>query len=158
MNDIKLFARDHNNVFQNYSIVLLDDQKPVIDCYDSILPVMVPATSTRPEKGMVFMQWLMTNDDVADRLTFGSQIMKMNHYTFSDDCIIIPEKYNTIYAFCHLIANFYKMVESQHGHYDYLFDSFQKTHLTQGQREKLLNDRIIDWIKDSNTLSSFDSL
>jgi hypothetical protein len=46
---------------------------------------------------LIFMQWLMTHKDAADILTFGSQLMELRHYRFSE---------NTIYAFYNLTANF----------------------------------------------------
>jgi ABC-type glycerol-3-phosphate transport system substrate-binding protein len=185
---IKYFTRGNQNVFQKYSIVLLKDQKPVIDRYDSILPIMVPSTSTQPEKAMVFMQWLMTDEDVADILTFGSQIMNLKHYTFSEDGTILPEKNNTIYAFCHLIANFskkaflygnqafdigaqyrdltyraeypdfYKLVESQHFYYDFLSESYRNTYLLQAKRENFLTNRMIEWMNDPDSLSNADTI
>lgn len=97
---------ENDHVFRQYSIVLLDDMKPVVDMFNTFIHVMVPVTSTQPEKAMIFMQWLMTDKEVADLLTFGSQLMGINHYRFSGDGTIIPEKNNTLYAFYKLIANF----------------------------------------------------
>lgn len=97
---------DHDNVFNNYSIVLFNDQKPIVNRSNSFIHIMVPSTSTQPEKALIFMQWLMTDKEVADILTFGSQYMKLNHYRYAIDGTIIPEKKNTIYGFCNLVANF----------------------------------------------------
>mgnify|MGYP000851682738 FL=1 len=95
-----------DNYYKKHSIVLFEDIKPVIDDVDTLRPIIVPATSTQPEKAMIFMQWVMTDKEAADILTFGSQLLSTNHYRYASDGTIIPEKYNTIYGFCHMIANF----------------------------------------------------
>lgn len=146
--DIKTFASKYKEIFYHYSIAFLDDYKAYIDRPDRIRLTMIPSTGTQPEKALMFMQWLMTDEDAADILTFGSQVLNLKHYTFSDDSTIIPEANNTIYAFCYLVANFskkaylcgnkefdiineyremtydvhypmfYKLIESQHDHYE----------------------------------------
>jgi hypothetical protein len=80
--------------------------KPVVDWFNTFIHISVPITSTQPEKALIFMQWLMTDKEVADILTFGSQLMTIKHYRFAEDGTIIPEKRNTIYGFCNLVANF----------------------------------------------------
>ncbi len=106
----KLYTREtmdeYDNIFNKYSIVLLNDHNTVINKFNTILPVMVPATSTQPEKALIFMQWLMTDKEAADILTFGSQLFSIKHYRYAIDGTIIPEKSNTIYGFYNLIANF----------------------------------------------------
>ena len=50
------------------------------------------------------MNWLMTDPDASDILTFGSNMMNLKHYRFSDDGTIIPEKDNLIYGYYSLVA------------------------------------------------------
>jgi hypothetical protein len=98
---------EKNNVFQKYSFALMNDFTPVAHLFNTFIHIMVPVTSTQPEKALIFMQWLMTDKDAADILTFGSQLLNMNHYRFAEDGqTIIPEKRNTIYAFYNLVGNF----------------------------------------------------
>ncbi len=100
------FGGDEENFFNFYTMFLLNDQKPVITAPDSIQRIIVPYTCTQPEKALYFMQWMMTDEDVSDILTFGSVMKELRHYRYSEDGTTIPWKYNTIYAFCNLIANF----------------------------------------------------
>ena len=123
----KYANNEHDNVFHKYSIVLFDDMKPVVNQFNTFIHVMVPITSTQPEKALIFMQWLMTDKDAADILTFGSQLMNINHYRFSEDGTIIPEKNNTIYAFYNLIANFSDKA-FLYGKYDVIHDYKEKTY------------------------------
>ncbi len=109
---IKSFAMqcidEKNNIFnKGYSIFLMDAPCIYSEPYD-IQPIPIPHSSTQPEKALYFMQWLMTDPDVADILTYGSRIMNLGHYRFSSDDVIIPEANNTIYGFYNLIANFSK--------------------------------------------------
>jgi hypothetical protein len=99
-------TNDTNNFFTNHSIVLFDDQKVLINDFTNILLITVPEASEQPEKALIFMQWLMTNQEAADILTFGSRLMGSNHFRYSYDGTIIPEKYNTIYVFYNLVSNF----------------------------------------------------
>lgn len=101
--------------------------KPVVNLFNTFIHVMVPITSTQPEKALIFMQWLMTDKDAADILTFGSQLMNINHYRFSEDGTIIPEKNNTIYAFYNLIANFSDKA-FLYGKYDVIHEYKEKTY------------------------------
>jgi hypothetical protein len=66
----------------------------------------VPSTCLQPEKALYFMNWLMTDPDASDILTFGSNMMNLKHYRFSDDGTIIPEKDNLIYGYYSLVAGF----------------------------------------------------
>lgn len=107
---IKNFSRSCNDenfiIFKDYSIFIHNNQRIIISEPDNIKLIMVPRTSEQPEKALIFMQWLMTDMEVADILTFGSQVLNLKHYRYSTSGTIIPEKNNTIYGFCHLIANF----------------------------------------------------
>lgn len=110
LNDIKSFSRmstdEKDNFFnKGYSIFMMDSPHIYLKPFD-VLPIPVPHSSTQPEKALHAMQWLMTDQDAADILTYGSNIMKMGHYRFSSDRTIIPEENNTIYGFYNLIANF----------------------------------------------------
>ncbi|MGI6561207.1 MAG: hypothetical protein ACOX3Q_01370 [Clostridia bacterium] len=97
---------EKDNFFnKGYSIFLLNTPKAMIRPFN-IHVIPVPYTSEQPEKALHFMQWLMTDSDAADILTFGSSIQMVKHYRFSSGNIIIPEPNNTIYGFCDLIANF----------------------------------------------------
>jgi ABC-type glycerol-3-phosphate transport system substrate-binding protein len=118
---------EQDNPFHKYSIVLFDDMKPVINQFNAFIHVMVPTTCTHPEKALIFMQWLMTDKEAADILTFGSQLMNLQHYRFSEDGRIIPEKNNTIYAFCNLIANFSDKA-FLYGKYDVIHEYKEKTY------------------------------
>jgi hypothetical protein len=69
----------------------------------------------------------MTDKEAADILTFGSQLMNLQHYRFSEDGRIIPEKNNTIYAFCNLIANFSDKA-FLYGKYDVIHEYKEKTY------------------------------
>ncbi|HBN84910.1 MAG TPA: hypothetical protein DDZ89_13830, partial [Clostridiales bacterium] len=97
---IKSFASqcvdEKDNIFnKGYSIFLMDTPGMYLQSF-SIQPVPVPYSSTQPEKALYFMQWLMTDPDAADILTYGSRIMNLGHYRFSSDDVIIPEANNTI--------------------------------------------------------------
>lgn len=170
--EIKRFTRKDHDVFKNYSITLLEEQNTQIAGCNSIRLVMVPSTSAQPEKSLIFMQWLMTDDDVSDILTFGSQHKKLKHYTFSNDGIIIPEENNTIYGFCHLVANFsdkafisgnkdfdivndyremtykayypelYKLIEAQHQRYTFVTDLYSKYMESYYKRTVYLDDKL----------------
>ncbi|HBN85555.1 MAG TPA: hypothetical protein DDZ89_17125, partial [Clostridiales bacterium] len=110
LHDIKNFARqstdEKDNFFnRGYSIFIMDSPHIYSTPFD-VQPVPIPHSSTQPEKALHFMQWLMTDPDAADILTYGSRIMKLGHYRFSADNVIIPEANNTIYGFYNLIANF----------------------------------------------------
>lgn len=50
------------------------------------------------------------------------------------------------------------VIQSQHSYYEYLTESFRTIYLSQSQRERLLNERIIEWINDPDSLSTADSL
>lgn len=123
----KYTNNEKDNVFHKYSTVLFDDMKPVVNLFNTFIHVMVPITSTQPEKALIFMQWLMTDKDAADLLTFGSQLMNIKHYRFSGDGTIIPEKNNTIYAFYNLIANFSDKA-FLYGKYDVIHEYKEKTY------------------------------
>jgi len=186
--DIKTFSGKYNEIFNHYSIVLLDDHEVYIDRPDRIRLIMVPSTSTQPEKSLTFMQWLMTDEDVADILTFGSQILKLKHYTFSDDGTIYPEQNNTIYSFCYLIANyskkaylcgnkdfdiideyremtynahypsFYELIESQHNHYTVTSEFSIKYNTLYSNRNYLLLKSLKELIDNPNSVINADNI
>lgn len=175
-NLIRLIEDDNENVFHHYSMFLFDKQKSVIASPDSVQLIMVPYTCTQPEKALYFMQWMMTDEQVSDILSFGSATGKMKHYRYSTDGTIIPEKLNTIYGFCNLIANFtdkaflygnknfdisktyremtfnalypplYKIVESQHKNFDLLWELEIKGRFQIAK--KYINDTLKELITD----------
>ena len=99
---------DKDNVFNSYSVFPFEAEKVVLRSVDSVLFAMVPQTCKDPKKSLHFMQWLMTDEDAADVLTFGTQYGIIKHYRYSVEGTIIPEENNSIYGFYNLVANFSK--------------------------------------------------
>ncbi|HBN84066.1 MAG TPA: hypothetical protein DDZ89_09500, partial [Clostridiales bacterium] len=97
---------EFENILKDYSVFLFEETEYVANSPNSIILVIVPSTSNQPEKALHFMNWLMTDQDAADVLTFGSNVLNMKHYRYSEDGTIIPEKNNLIYGYYNLVANF----------------------------------------------------
>ncbi len=89
---------------------------------DSIQLILMPYTYAQPEKALIFMQWLMTDDEVSEILTFGTSNGKLAGYRYTYDGNVIFEENNTLYAFSNLIANFSDKI------YPYNNKTFDKTY------------------------------
>ncbi|HBN86305.1 MAG TPA: hypothetical protein DDZ89_20975 [Clostridiales bacterium] len=122
-NGVSMFLADHifyfifqlfyfddypkENPWDTYSLFILDDSTPVINSADSIQLVPVPYTCTQPEKAISFVNWLFTDEDVGQLLTFGTDKGKYPGYkTTSDGKITYEQNTHTVYLLDNLLANF----------------------------------------------------
>ncbi len=121
-NGVSMFLADHifyfifqlfyfddypkENPWDTYSLFILDDSTPVINSADSIQLVPVPYTCTQPEKAVNFVNWLYTDEKIADVLTFGTDQGKYPSYRFTSEGNIFYDKGVMVYGFSGLIANF----------------------------------------------------
>jgi hypothetical protein len=64
--------KSEEHVMNRYSAFMLDSDTPVIDVVNSIQPIFVSYTSTQPEKALSFVNWLYTDEEVAELLSFGT--------------------------------------------------------------------------------------
>lgn len=189
---IKYFSQhitdDRENIFKYYSVFLFENEKQVVSSPESILFAMVPYTCKQPEKSLHFMQWLMTDEDAADVLTFGTQMLNIKHYRYSEDGTIIPEKINTMYGFCNLVSNLsnkaflcgnkefdisktyremttqafipplYKKLISQHKNYDSIQNLYVENEAKFFNRSSYLIDTINNLINNSESTLTPDDI
>lgn len=92
---------------KDYSVFLFDTDSVIVDSIDSILLIPVPKTSTQPEKALSFVNWLFTDEKMADYLTFGTDQGKLPNYQFNNDGNPVYNQAGCpVYLFHNLIANF----------------------------------------------------
>lgn len=173
---------DENVNFFNrgYSIFLMDAPNIHLNpFYIQVIPV--PYSSTQPEKALYFMQWCMTDPDAADILTYGSAIQTISHYWLSDDNIIVPKPWSTLFDFHNLIANFsekaylcgnkqfniideykertydaiyppfYRALDSDHMNYNLQIEYEKVIQYQYRDRRTLLYDSILEWITNPDS-------
>ncbi|HBN86129.1 MAG TPA: hypothetical protein DDZ89_20065 [Clostridiales bacterium] len=105
----RLFSYDEyptENPWNTYSMFMFDDNTPIVNTIDSIQLILVPYTCTQPEKAVSFVNWLYTDEKVADLLTFGSDQGKYPNYVFTREGNIFYGGRSTVYHFYNLFANF----------------------------------------------------
>ncbi len=96
--------------WNNYTMFVFDDSVPVIRSIDSIQLILVSSTCTQPEKALSFVNWLFTDEKIADLLTFGVTGGQYTNYLFTPEGNLYYKKDNkqhpSVYRFHNLIANF----------------------------------------------------
>lgn len=105
----RLFYYDEypeENPWNTYSMFLFDDGEPIVNTIDSIQLILVPYTCTQPEKAVSFINWLYTDDKIADLFTFGTDQGKYPNYAFTKEGNIFYGGRSTVYRFYNLLANF----------------------------------------------------
>jgi hypothetical protein len=92
--------------WNTYSAFLLDNENPIVNTIDSIQLILVPYTCDQPEKAVSFVNWLYTDEKIADLLTFGSNQGKNPNDAFTREGNIMYKERNSVYRFYNLIASF----------------------------------------------------
>lgn len=179
---------DKDNVFNRYSVFPFESEKVFLRSVDSVLFVMVPRTCKDPKKSLHFMQWLMTDEDAADVLTFGTQHGSVKHYRYSEEGTVIPEENNSIYGFYNLVANFskkaflcgnkdfdisesyrkltiraiippfYEMLISQHTYLDQIQKFYGQYMYHLGERENYIVEAINEWMENPDSVLTPDDI
>jgi hypothetical protein len=97
---------DDDHTMNHYSPIMIDMENTVYRNILSIQPIFVPYTCNQPEKALSFVNWLFTDEEVADLLTFGTDKGVLSGYRFVNDIITYNKDGLTVYLFHNLIANF----------------------------------------------------
>ncbi|NLY97512.1 MAG: hypothetical protein GX082_08800 [Clostridiaceae bacterium] len=86
---------------------MFDNDQVFVDTINGILLIPVPYTSTQPEKALVFVNWLFTDELMAEYLTYGTDKGTFPNYQFDVNgrLSFFPDSF-PMYSFCNLIANF----------------------------------------------------
>lgn len=92
--------------WNTYKLFLFDEDVPIVETVDSIQLIPVPYTCTQPEKAISFVNWLFTDDYIADLLTFGTDKGADPGYVLLPEGNIRYQENPTLYLFYNLIANF----------------------------------------------------
>lgn len=89
------------------TLFLFDNDQVFVDTINGILLIPVPYTSTQPEKALVFVNWLFTDELMAEYLTYGTDKGTFPNYQFDVNgrLSFFPDSF-PMYSFCNLIANF----------------------------------------------------
>jgi len=102
-----LYDGNVGHAMNDYSMFLFDAESIIVDSINSILLIPVPKTSTQPEKALSFVNWLFTDEKMADYLTFGTDQGNVPNYQFNDDGNPVYNQAGCpVYMFHNLIANF----------------------------------------------------
>lgn len=94
------------NPLNTYSFFLFDSDTPIINTVDSIQLIPVPYTCTQPEKAVSFVDWLFTDEHMAELLAFGTDEGSYPSYILSSEGNRMYHSAPTWYLFYNLIANF----------------------------------------------------
>ena len=102
-----LYDGNVGHAMNDYSMFLFDAESIIVDSINSILLIPVPKTSTQPEKALSVVNWLFTDEKMADYLSFGTDQGNVPNYQFNDDGNPVYNQAGCpVYMFHNLIANF----------------------------------------------------